>query len=272
MTFYLAFIVGTAVAYWRARAAGIPRALRHIACLAVITLVAALVGAHLAFVAVEWRQFANNLRGAFFPFNDGTLRIGGLVFNGGLLLASATALIYLRLNRLPVLKALDVIAPSVAIGECIGRMGCFLGGCCYGVPTAMPWGVIFPPNSPAGYYQRLRLGPIEGIHPTQIYSSLLELAIFIFLLAMERRGKRFDGATAFSFLMLYGAARFTVECFRHFHNQSGMWFGLTHNQYLSIVLFLGSAGALIYLQRTQDSKLTMPPSAEESTAERGLSA
>jgi phosphatidylglycerol:prolipoprotein diacylglycerol transferase len=210
-------------------------------------VVATVIGARLNYVAVNYQEFAHDYWKIFNPYQGGVLRLSGLVMNGGLFLSLAACTAYMRWNRMPILTTLDVMMPSVALVECLLRMGCFLNGCCYGTATAMPWGVTFPPGSPAGDYQRLQLHPPSPIHPTQLYSSFYGLAILIALLVIERQGKRFPGSTFFSFLMLYGAARFVVEFFRHYHDQTGVWFGLTHNQHLSIVLLVGSAAAAMYL-------------------------
>lgn len=92
---------------------------------------------------------------------------GGLAFQGGLLLAVITALVYIRRHGLPVLSTLDSLALALPLGQSIGRLGCFIAGCCYGRPTNLPWGVTFThPES---------LSILGKVHPTQLYESLLVL-------------------------------------------------------------------------------------------------
>lgn len=229
---------------------------------------ATVIGGRLNYVAVNYEEFAHDYWKIVNPYQGGVLRLSGIRINGGLALTIVACVGYLRWNRLPVLKTLDVMMPSVALIECFLRLGCFFNGCCYGTATSMPWGVTFPAGSPAGAYQRLQLHPPSPIHPTQIYSSLYGLVIFVVLLAIERHGKRFPGSTLCYFLMMYGAARFVVELFRHYHDRAGMWLGLTHNQHLSIVLLVGSAAAVTYLRRNsaaiQAVSPTRMPGAEHS--------
>ena len=153
-----------------------------------------------------------------------------------------------------MLKMLDVMAPALALGLFFGRVGCFLNGCCYGRPTELPWGVLFPENSPAGYFQQHQLGALATIHPTQLYSSLYGLLIFALLIYAEKNIKKHEGFTTYLFFMLYPAARFTVEFFRHFYDQYGVVKGLTHNQYLAMIMFsIGLSGMVYIYQKGQFS-------------------
>jgi phosphatidylglycerol:prolipoprotein diacylglycerol transferase len=245
----LSFLLGVGLARSRARAAGIDPS--KIMYLGVVVIIATLVGARLLFVVLNYRQFAGDLLKAIHPYQDGVLRLGGLVMNGGVVCSAIFVVVFSRWKRMPVLRTLDVVAPSVALGIFLTRIGCFLTGCCYGTPTKMPWGVIFPADSDAGFYQRHKLAELQPIHPTQLYSAAYGLAIFVALLVLERKFKRFDGFTALGLLALYSAARFVVEFFRHYYDESGVLWGLTHNQYLSIALMAGSVVGLVLLQRRQ---------------------
>ena len=105
-----------------------------------------------------------------------------------------------------ILKILDILAPSLAIGHVFGRMGCFFAGCCYGEYCDLPWAVVFDdPNSlaPLGF----------SLHPTQIYSSLGLLIIFLVLIKMSRL-KKFEGQIFTGYLFLYSVFRFVIEYFR----------------------------------------------------------
>lgn len=244
----LAFALGTALALRRAKRAGIDP--QKVTSAIILIIVATVIGARLTYVAVNYGEFADDPWKIINPYQGGVLRLNGMVVNGGLVLSIGVLVAYLLWNRMPVLKTMDAMAPSMALGECLVRLGCFFNGCCWGKPTSLPWGVYFPVGSPAGNYQSA-LSPHSAIHPTQLYSSFYALGIFVLLLILERRFKRFDGFTVFSFLFLYGVARFTVEFFRYYSNQTGVWLGLTHNQYLSVVLCLVSAAALWRLSRAQ---------------------
>jgi phosphatidylglycerol:prolipoprotein diacylglycerol transferase len=109
-------------------------------------------------------------------------------------------------HSLPVWKTLDVLALAMPLGQGIGRIGCFMAGCCYGRPTDLPWGVTFTdPQS---------LGPVGvKIHPTQLYESLLVLGVLAVLLHLRSR-KRFEGQLLGTYFLLAGLVRFAVEFFR----------------------------------------------------------
>jgi len=160
---------------------------------------------------------------------------GGATYYGGLLLAVAGAVVYLRKKKIPFFRVTDILAPSVAAGVFITRIGCFLSGCCFGNPTSCPTGVVFPAGSPAGHCHA-----DVAIHPTQIYSSLYGLVIFIILILIDRK-ERFDGFLFSWLCMLYGAARFIVDFFRHYEDLAIVAGGLTDNQVISIALILYGA-------------------------------
>lgn len=132
----------------------------------------------------------------------------GLVSYGAFVGIVVTGWVCVLVTRLSLWKLLDLVIPSVALGFAITRIGCFLSGCCYGRPTNLPWGVTFPPFSPAG----LAFGQTP-LHPAQLYSSLGNLVLFVALLALRRR-QRFDGFLFLSWAALYAVLRFVLEIFR----------------------------------------------------------
>ena len=95
----------------------------------------------------------------------------------------------------------DLFAPYLALGYAFGRIGCFLNGCCFGTPTTLPWGVVFP---------GLDLVPR---HPAQLYSALLSLGLCAFLLRLYPR-RRFDGQVFLAYVIGYALLRFGVEFVR----------------------------------------------------------
>ncbi len=131
---------------------------------------------------------------------------GGLVFYGGFLAAFLTGMIYIRKYNMPLLKTMDIFAPGLALGHSIGRIGCFLAGCCYGKITDVPWAVKFTNEytlAPAGIY----------LHPTQLYSALTNFIIFIVLMKI-RKIKKFDGQLFLIYVIIYGITRSIIEIFR----------------------------------------------------------
>lgn len=192
------FLLGVAVARIQAGRENVPP--QVITDIAIFGLIAAVAGARLAYIVVEWRYFTEN------PLELLAFWKGGLVFYGGLLAGLATAVLYINAKRLSVMKTLDAIAPGMAAGHAVGRIGCFFAGCCYGKPTHVPWAVVFTdPES---------LAPIGvPIHPTQLYSSANEFIIFLILRWISKR-KAFDGEVAWSYLLMYSVTRFIIEYFR----------------------------------------------------------
>lgn len=136
------------------------------------------------------------------PLHPLRLGEGGYVWYGGLLGALFTSVVWFR--RRPHLNALlysDAFAPAVMIGAALGRVGCFLEGCCYGVPADVPWAVAFPSTDGV------------PVHPTQIYDASFAICFGGFLWWWFSR-RRFDGENIALLLIGYPVARFTTEIFR----------------------------------------------------------
>ncbi len=174
---------------------------------------------------------------------------GGLTYYGGFLGASLAAWFLLRSERFPFWKAADMAGIVVPLGLCFGRMGCTLGGCCFGRPSDLPWAVSFPGGSAASFAQA-DLGllsspylPSLPVHQTQLYEALgcLVLAIALGVIAHPR--KRYDGQLFVCFLAGYASLRFVVEFFRA--DERGGWAGLSTSQWIG----LGLVGAAVYLAR-----------------------
>ena len=130
----------------------------------------------------------------------------------------------------------DHIVPYLALGQAIGRIGCFLNGCCFGKPTNLPWGMIFPGGSIAGDTY-----PAIHIHPTQLYSVYTNFLIFAILLLFGN-WKKFDGQILYLYFILYSVSRFLIEFLRADNPQ--ILLGLTISQVICVVLFL--AGVIMY--------------------------
>jgi phosphatidylglycerol:prolipoprotein diacylglycerol transferase len=114
--------------------------------------------------------------------------------------------VYLKLKHLNIWKTADLIAPGVALGHAVGRIGCFFAGCCYGKECDLPIAVKFTnPDSlaPLGVY----------LHPTQLYSVFSNLVLFFILSGLQKR-KKFNGMVFLSYIMLYSLFRSIIEFFR----------------------------------------------------------
>lgn len=163
-------------------------------------MLGAIVGARILHVISYWREdYAGKPVWEIFMVHH-----GGLVFFGGLVGSSLACIFYTRAKGLPLWKLADALAPSVALGHAFGRIGCLMNGCCYGVATSLPIAVRYPaPHLTEG----------QGVHPTQIYESLLNLALYGFL-AWKYRRKSFDGQVFVFYLVAYAVIRFNVEFLR----------------------------------------------------------
>jgi phosphatidylglycerol---prolipoprotein diacylglyceryl transferase len=232
----LAYLAGLQLAVVRARRAGLDSA--RIMDLGIYLIIAALVGAKLMLIVVDFSYFRDHPKELL-----SLARVGG-VFYGGLIFALLAGLWLVRRYKLPVWSAADMYAPGVALGHIIGRLGCLLAGCCYGRATDLPWGITF--SSPVA---AASAGTPLGIplHPTQIYDAGAELLILVFLLWFERRGNPYPGRTWWMYMLLYAIARFIVEIFRA--DDRGIILGFSTSQFVSLLLAPIAVVMLLRLKR-----------------------
>ncbi len=229
-----AFLLGLKLATTRARRRGLDA--NRILDLGIYIIVAAIVGGKLLLLVTDFQSFRAN------PADFLSLARSGGVFYGGLLLAVFVAFWYMRRHHLPMWQTFDVFAPGIALGHAVGRLGCFMAGCCWGHATTLPWGVTF--SDPfTGSYVGTPLG--VPLHPTQIYEALAETAILLFLLWFERRGRNFPGRTFWIYILLYGLSRYVIEFFRG-DPRGAVWIFST-SQFISVVLVPLSVVMLAWL-------------------------
>jgi len=206
---FLAFALGLWLAVQRGKAAGIQPQITT--DLTIWIMVSSIVGARLTYVLFHPGEFKGRWLDAVSPIqSDGTIGIGGLVILGGVAAAIPVAAHFLKKHKISFLKMTDVMMPSLALGIAIGRIGCLLNGCCFGLPTDLPWGIQFPKTCLAGAEF-----PNKHIHPTQLYESLYSIIIMLILIWRTQRS-RFEGELFFIFLGLYGIFRFFNEMLRHY--------------------------------------------------------
>ncbi len=204
-------------------------------------ILAGVIGARLMFVIIDWNDYRGH-PGTWFALWE-----GGISFHGGLIGGLAAMLIYAWRRRISILKLGDLLVPSVMLGYAIGRIGCFLNGCCYGAPTTMPWGVVFHDDGLV----------TQPSHPTQIYASLMSFAFFAGLVWLERR-KVFDGQIIGWYLILAAVERFVMEIWRAGYTSTIVAFGLTDVQFLCITLVVIGAGCL-WTFRRRSLLVSSPP-------------
>jgi phosphatidylglycerol---prolipoprotein diacylglyceryl transferase len=238
----LAYLLGLQMALVRARHRGLDST--RIMDLGIWIIISALIGAKLMLLIVDWDYFSRNPRELL------SLAQSGGVFYGGLILALIVALWYMWRHRMAIWTVCDVFAPGIALGHVIGRVGCFLAGCCYGKPTDVPWAVRFSdPFAAANVGTPLHI----DLHPTQLYEAGAELLILVLLLRTEKLGRPFPGRTFWSYMFVYGVSRFIIEMYRG--DPRGFLFGtnLSTSQFISIILVPLSLIMLFVLSRRSPS-------------------
>jgi phosphatidylglycerol:prolipoprotein diacylglycerol transferase len=204
-----------------------------------IIILSALVGSRLAYILMNISYYWKH------PLDMLIFWKGGLVFSGGLIAVLFALGWYMKRSHLSFWKTGDLWAPSAAIGQGIGRLGCFMAGCCYGKPTEFNWGVVFThPNS---------LAPLNiPLHPTQLYSSLSGFIIFGVLFYLHAK-KQFEGQLLLWFLILHSTARLFIERFRG--DERGLIFGsdMTVTQLFALVI-LFSAVITLFVRKPKEGE------------------
>ncbi|MDD5544802.1 MAG: prolipoprotein diacylglyceryl transferase [Acidobacteriia bacterium] len=209
--------------------------------LGLLVALAALLGAKLFLIFQDFRFYISNPREIF---TLAFLHSGG-IFYGGFLIALAAGLWYCRRKHFKILKVMDAFAPGIILGHAIGRLGCFSAGCCWGLPTRVPWAVTF--TNP--FSHDIVGVPLDiPLHPTQLYEAAANFCIFLFL-RWRYPHKKFDGEMFSMYLMCYAAWRFFVEFFRAHDPEALMWGGaLSTAQFISVLCLLVGVW-LYYSQR-----------------------
>lgn len=209
-----------------------------------------IVGAKLYYLILHWDQTVANPRAAI-------LSRSGLVWYGGLILAALVIAWRLGRLKLPVWKFADAIAPALAAGYAVGRLGCFLVGDDYGRPTTAPWGVAFPQGAPPSTADNLRAFGVDvpasvagdtvmTVHPTQLYETGMSLVIFFILMRFRDRFAT-DGTLFAVWVALAGVERFIVEIFRA---KDDRFLGfLSVAQIISIAMVIGGTLVAMRLAR-----------------------
>lgn len=219
----IAFIAGLTIFYRNLKAAELPEEV--FVDVALITSISAIAGARILYILLYPQQF-NSLRDYIAIYE------GGLVFYGGFLLAVLILALYCRLKKLSISSLADLIAPSLALGHAIGRIGCFCNNCCYGKPTGFCH-LYQLPTDPQNLFR----------HPTQLYSSAFLFILFIFLqksLSSYQKSKKFmPGSIALGYILSYTFFRFLIEFLRG-DNRGGFFtpLNLSVSQLISLGIFI----------------------------------
>ena len=202
-----------------------------------LIILAAIIGSRVLYVFINISYYIEQ------PLDIFKIWEGGLVFSGGIICVVLTVIWYTRKHHLSFWKIADLWAPAMVVGQGIGRIGCFMAGCCYGKPTGSKWGVVFTdPHA---------LAPLNiPLHPTQLYSAAYAFIIFIVLLLPYSR-KKFEGQVFLWLLVLHSTARLFVERFRG--DDRGILLGsdMSITQLVTLLILIGSIVTLFIFKRRQ---------------------
>jgi len=202
----VAVLLGLLLATRLGKQRGIDPAL--IADLLPILVLAAVIGARLYYVTFEWRQYQLNWLDALAIWR------GGIAIHGALIGGTLAVILYSRWRRISFWNLLDVLLPSVALGQAIGRWGNFFNSEAFGLPTDLPWKLTIPyANRPVEFLDQ------STFHPTFLYESLWNLGVLALLLVLFERGIRGKinlpvGAISCLYLVAYSCGRFWIEGLR----------------------------------------------------------
>jgi phosphatidylglycerol:prolipoprotein diacylglycerol transferase len=228
----LAFIAGLMLARYEMKQRGFDPDLAYDLVLGVA--LGSLIGARLFYVAAHWSDYySGNLLEILRVWN------GGLVFYGGLLGGAIGLIIIAKSKQLNIYRLGDAVAAPLALGTIIGRLGCFMNGCCYGIAAKAPWGVDF---FGSGRYL-----------PTQLIEMAWALVMFVVIFFWLEKKIEFktDGSLFLIYLALYSFGRFFVEFVRF---SSWKLFGvLSFAQLISVVIF--AASLYFIIRRRQEDLL-----------------
>ncbi len=184
-----------------------------------------LLGARIFYILLDFPFFMSH------PLEIIMIQKGGLAWQGGLILGGIAGIGFVQKKGLPLFKMLDFTAPYIALGQAIGRLGCFLNGCCYGKEVS--YGIFFPVHQ-------------ARLHPAQLYEFLGLITIFFILKWVQKKNKR-QGTIFLLYLVLASFLRFAIEFARA--DQLWMAYGLSLNQWISLGLIAVSIPAYFYLRR-----------------------
>ena len=235
----IAFLVGTWLGLREAKRLGLDE--DKLVNVILVTLVASILGARALYV-VEQLQEVRREWGTVLA-----LWQGGLTLYGGLVAGAFIGLVAAQRMGLPRWLVADALTPSLALGTMIGRVGCYLNGCCYGRPTSLPWGVKFPHDS----FAYLEFGDTP-VHPSQLYNAAVGLALFTTLWILRSRFK-VPGVLFWTFIVAFALVRIPLDFTRAYEADAVLLragaIELTESQLTSVAMALFGVLMILRLRR-----------------------
>ena len=219
-------IAGILLAYYEAKRLGYDP--EYIIDLALWCIPAAVIGARLYYVIFEWSYYKGNIMKII------NIREGGLAIHGALIAAVIAGYIFTKAKKISFWNTADITAPSIILGQAIGRWGNFVNQEAHGGPTDLPWGIM-----------------VDGVkvHPTFLYESLWNICVFIFLLIYSRK-KKVEGEVFLLYGILYSVGRFWIEALR---TDSLMFMGMRQAQIISVVIIAAFTSIIIFRRKMKNN-------------------
>lgn len=213
-------ILGTLIAIKEAKRVGIKE--DYVLDLAIFAIPIGLLGARLYYVIFNWEYYSQNISQIL------NFRGGGMAIHGALIGGILTGYVFTKIRKIDFLKMADAVILGMPLAQSIGRWGNFINQEAHGGPTDLPWGIM-----------------VDGVkvHPTFLYESVWDLAIFIFLLVFRKK-KKYEGQVIVYYIILYSLGRFFIEGLR---TDSLMIGPLKMAQVISLVGIIGGIISHIYL-------------------------
>ena len=245
----VAFVVGTFLALREARRQSLDE--DKVVNVILVTLVASVFGARMLYVLEHLAEFRREWTSVL------ALWQGGLTLYGGIVAGTFAGLVTARRMRLPVWITADALTPSLALGTMFGRIGCFLNGCCYGRPTELPWGVVFPHDS----FAYLEFGD-QPVHPSQLYNALAGLILFLLFKVLRPRF-RVPGVMFWTFIVVFALVRIPLDLTRTYERDAVILqlgpADVSESQFMSVGLILFGALMILRLRRNAPRDTTPAP-------------
>jgi phosphatidylglycerol:prolipoprotein diacylglycerol transferase len=235
----VAFVVGTFLALRESRRLGLDE--DKVVNVILVTLVASVLGARMLYVLEHLPEFRREWTSAL------ALWQGGLTLYGGIAAGTFAGLVAARRMNLPVWITADALTPALALGTMFGRIGCFLNGCCYGRPTDLPWGVVFPHDS----FAFLEFGD-QPVHPSQLYNAIAGLLLFAIFQLLRGRF-RVPGVMFWTFIAAFALIRIPLDLTRAYEPEAVLLrvgvADVTESQMMSLGLVLFAVLMILRLRR-----------------------
>lgn len=243
----IAFVVGTFLGLREARRLSLDE--DKVVNVILVTLIASVFGARMLYVLEHLSEFRREWTSVL------ALWQGGLTLYGGVAAGTFAGLVAAKRMNLPVWITADALTPSLALGTMFGRVGCYLNGCCYGRPTNLPWGVVFPHDS----FAFLEFGQ-QPVHPSQLYNALAGLLLFILFQSLRKRF-RVPGVLFWSFIVLFALVRIPLDMTRTYEADAVLMrigvMDFTESQLMSAGMIL--FGSLMILRLRRQAPTVPPP-------------